>query len=241
MKLDVLAFAAHPDDVEMGMGATMIKLFKNGLSTGIIDFTKGELATRGTKEIRMEEAAAASKILGLSVRENLNLPDGKLTIKEEYVKLAVQMIRKYKPEIIFATYFVDRHPDHEACGELIKKAMFMSGLPKYESEYEGKKQEAYRPKKIFYYMMTYDFPPTFIVDVTETFNLKMEAIKCYKSQIYNPESDEPQTLISQKGFFEIFESRARVYGLKIRKEFGEAFFAEEPIEYFFENFYNKGE
>lgn len=230
MKLDVLAFAAHPDDVEMGMGGTAIKLCRQGLSLGIVDYTKGEMGTRGSKELRMEEAASASEIMGLAVRENLNQPDGKIRPKEEYVRMAVQMIRKYRPEIIFATYFVDRHPDHEGCGQIIKEAMFQTGLPKYETELDGVKQEAYRPRKLFYYMMTYEFTPSFIVDITDTFETKMKAIRAYKSQVYDPDSTEPETLISQPGFFQIFEARARNFGLRIRKEMGEAFYTEEGIE-----------
>lgn len=238
MKLDALAFAAHPDDVEMGMGGTAAKLCRQGLSLGIVDFTKGEMGTRGTKELRMEEAETASQIIGIKIRENLDQPDGGIRPIEEYVKMAVQMIRKYRPEIIFATYFVDRHPDHEGCGQIIKEAMFQTGLPKYITELDGVEQVAYRPRKLFYYMMTYEFVPSFIVDITETFDTKMEAIRAYKSQVYDPESTEPETLISQPGFFKIFEARARNFGLRIRKEMGEAFFTEEGIEMDLANFVN---
>lgn len=230
MKLDVVAFGAHPDDVEMGMGGTLAKLIKDGADAGIVDFTQGETATRGTKETRRVEADEASKILGLKCRENLKLPDGQIRPDKEYVLEIVKMIRKYKPEIIFATYYHDRHPDHEGAGQIVKEAMFLSGLPKVETEYDGKKQEAYRPKKLFFYMMTYDFEPSFIVDITDTFETKMDSIKAYKTQVYDPDSKEPETLISQPAFFKMFEARARNYGFKIRKEFGEAFFAEENIE-----------
>lgn len=241
MKLDVLAFAAHPDDVEMGMGGTISKLTSQGLKVGIVDFTKGEMGTRGNEELRMEEAARALSILKLTKRDNLSLPDGSIRPNPDFVKLAVQKIREYKPEIIFANYFIDRHPDHEGCGKIIKEAMFLSGLPKYETKLNKTKQEAYRPKQLFYYMMTTEFSPKFIIDISGHFQNKMEAIKAFSSQIYNPEKEnkEPETFISQPSFFKIFEARARHYGFLIRKEFGEAFYCDEEIELDLLNYLHK--
>ncbi|MFA8343893.1 MAG: bacillithiol biosynthesis deacetylase BshB1 [Rhodothermaceae bacterium] len=239
MKLDVVAFGAHPDDVEMGMGGTIAKLIRQGMDVGIVDFTQGETATRGTKETRTAESMAASEILGLKCRENLKLPDGQIRPDKNYVMEIVKMIRKYKPEIIFATYYHDRHPDHEGAGQIVKEAMFLAGLPKVETTCDGEEQKAYRPKKLFFYMMTYDFEPSFIVDISDTFETKMESIKAYKTQVFDPNSKEPETLISQPAFFKMFEARARNYGFKIRKEFGEAFFAEENIELDLSSYINK--
>lgn len=235
MELDVLAFAAHPDDVEMGMGGTIAKLAKQGLKTGIVDYTKGELGTRGTPELRMVEAGKSAGILKLAIRDNLGYMDGEIRPDKNLVMEAVKKIRQYRPKIVFANYFVDRHPDHEGCGKIIKEAMFFAGLPKYVTELNREIQEAYRPQKLFFYMMTYEFEPKFIVDISDTFLLKMASIEAFASQIFNPESTEPETFISQPSFYRIFEARARHFGFLIRKEFGEAFYCEEELEYNFEN------
>lgn len=230
MKLDVIAFAAHPDDVELSIGGTIAKFTRAGLKVGIIDFTKGELGTRGTVEQRKKEAENASKILDIHLRENLGIPDGKVRFSEDYLKRIVAKIRKHKPQIIFAPHFHDRHPDHIGAAELVKNAMFFSGTPKFETEDNGKVQGAFRPKHLFYYMQTYEFDPTFINDISDTFEAKMKAIRAFKSQFYNPESDEPETLVSSKGFIEYFEARAKFYGFQIRKNYGEPFYSEERIE-----------
>lgn len=239
MILDMLVFAAHPDDAELSMGGTIAKFTKAGLKVGIIDLTKGELGTRGTPEIRQEEAAQASKILNLTHRENLSFKDGSIKFNEEYLSAIISRIRKHQPQIIFAPYFNDRHPDHIGTAQLVKEAMFSSGLSKIVTEIDGQKQIAFRPKKLFYYMQTYEFKPSFIVDVSDTFRFKMEAIDSYGTQFHNPESKEPETFISRPIFTKFLEARARYFGFKIDKEYGEAFFCEEEIELDFRQLISK--
>ncbi len=231
MFLDILVFAAHPDDAELAMGGTIAKLTKAGLKIGIIDLTKGELGTRGTPEIRLTEAQNASEILKITHRENLGFKDGTIKVNDVYLIKVISRIRKYQPQIIFAPYFNDRHPDHVGCGLLIKEAMFFSGLTKIVTEEKGIIQNPYRAKKLFYYMQTYEFKPSFIIDISDTFDIKMRAIKAYESQFHNPNSTEPETFISQPKFLKFIESRAKVYGFKIGKDYGEPFFCEEEIEY----------
>lgn len=230
MKLDVIAFAAHPDDVELSIGGTIAKFTKAGFKTGIIDLTKGELGTRGSAKQRAKEAAAAAKILGLHLRENLGIPDGKVKFSEDYLKRIVTKIRKYQPQIIFAPHFHDRHPDHIGAAELIKNAMFFSGTPKFITKEKGKVQAAFRPKHLFYFMQTYEFDPTFINDISDTFETKMNAVRAFTSQFYNPDSKEPETLISSKGFIDYLEARSKFFGFQIRKNYGEPFYTEERIE-----------
>ncbi len=239
MKLDVLIFAAHPDDAELSMGGTIIKLTKAGLSVGLIDLTRGELGTRGTPEIREAEAEEASKILGLTIRENLNLPDGKIKMNEEAMLKVVSMIRKFKPKILFAPYFNDRHPDHIGTSQIVKEAMFFTGLPKIITFEAGKNQSAYRPLKLFYFMQTYQFEPKFIVDISDAFEDKMKSVLAFGTQFYNPESKEPETFISQPKFIKYLEARALAYGFQIGKGYGEPFFCEEEIELDLINMLNK--
>jgi N-acetylglucosamine malate deacetylase 1 len=230
MILDVIVFAAHPDDAELSVGGTIAKYSKAGYKVGIIDLTRGELGTRGSAEIRMTEAANAAKILKLAHRENLEFRDGSIKSNEVYLKTIITKIRKYKPQIIFAPYFNDRHPDHIGTSQLVKEAMFCSGLPKIETEDGGQPQTAYRPRKLFYFMQTYEFEPSFIVDISSTFKTKMESVYAYGTQFHNPESTEPETFISQPIFLKFLEARAQYFGFKIGKEYGEAFFCEEEIE-----------
>lgn len=238
MELDFLAFAAHPDDVELSMSGTVAKMINSGKTFGVIDLTKGELGTRGSVETRKEEAVAASKILGLKVRENLALPDGKIFVNDENTMAIVKSIRKFRPKIIFAPHYVDRHPDHEAVGKLVKRAMFLTGLPKVRTELNGKVQEAFRPQKLFYFVLTYEFDPTFIVDISETFETKMKSVKAYKTQFYTggDESGEPETFISSPEFIQFLEARAKSYGFKIGKKYGEPFFCEELVEMDLKNY-----
>ncbi len=241
MNLDILIFAAHPDDAELSMGGTIAKLIKGGLKLGLIDLTRGELGTRGSAEIRLKEAQKASEILNITHRENLGLKDGSIKVNDEYLLKIISKIRKYKPKIIFAPYFNDRHPDHIGCGQLIKEAVFFSGLPKIVTEENEKIQVPHRPKKLFYYMQTYEVKPSFIVDISETFEIKMRAIKAYESQFHNPNSKEPETFISQPNFLKYIEARAKVFGFKIGKDYGEPFFCEEEIEFDLINFIKNGD
>ncbi len=230
MHLDVLIFAAHPDDAELSMGGTIAKLTKNNFKVGLIDLTRGELGTRGTAEIRQKEAFQAAIVLKTSLRENLSIPDGNIEKNKENLSKIVMEIRRYKPKIIFAPYFNDRHPDHVDASSLIKQAMFTTGLSKYKTFDKEVLQEAYRPKKLFYYMQTYTFDPTFIVDITETFETKMKAVYCYSTQFHNPKSAEPETFISHPQFINYIDARSRFYGFQIGKNYGEPFYSEEKIE-----------
>jgi len=230
MYLDVLVFAAHPDDAELSMGGTIAKLTKNNYKVGIVDLTRGELGTRGTVEIRQKEAFLAAGILKVSVRENLLIPDGNIERKKENLMKVVMSIRKYRPKIIFAPYFNDRHPDHIYASRLVKEAMFATGLAKLKTFDKEVAQNAYRPRKLYYYMQTYQFDPSFIVDISDYFETKMEAVQCYSSQFHNPRSKEPETFISRPDFLSYIESRAHVFGFQIDKKYGEPFFCEEKIE-----------
>ncbi len=230
MNLDVLVFAAHPDDAELAMGGTIAKLTKNDLKVGIIDLTRGELGTRGTVEIRQKEAFLAAGILKASVRENLEIPDGNIERKKENLIKVVMSIRKYRPKIIFAPYFNDRHPDHIYTSRLVKEAMFATGLSKIKTFDREVGQNHYRPRKLYYYMQTYQFEPSFIVDISDCFETKMKAVQCYQSQFHNPRSKEPETFISRPEFISYIESRAQVYGFQIDKRYGEPFFCEEKVE-----------
>ena len=230
MKLDVLIFAAHPDDAELGMGGTIAKLVAEGKSVGIIDFTEAELSSNGSIESRRVETENASKVLNISFRENLKISDGKVKVNDEIVKTVITRIRKHQPKIIFAPYFNDRHPDHIGASKIVKDAVFFSGLKKIETEFEGEIQTIHRPDKLFYYMQTYEFIPSFVVDISDHFETKMEAVRAYKSQFYNPNESGELTFISDPKFIKYLEARARHYGFQIRKEYGEPFFSEETIE-----------
>ena len=231
MTLDVLVFAAHPDDAELSMGGTIAKLTKDNYKVGIVDLTKGELGTRGDVKTREKEAVAADKILNVSVRVNLGIPDGDIQRTKENLMMVIKEIRKFKPKIIFAPYFNDRHPDHQDASTLVKEAMFSTGLPKVKTFDNQVEQKAYRPKKLFYYMQTYTFEPSFIVDVSDSFEQKMKAVKAFKTQFFDSNSKEPETFISRPEFFSYLISRAQFYGFQIGKHYGEPFYCEEKIEY----------
>ena len=239
MNLDVLVFAAHPDDAELGMGGTIIKLITSGKKIGLVDLTKAELSTRGNVKLREKEADEAAKLMKLSFRENLGIPDGDISLSDSNLRKVIVTLREYQPKIIFAPYLNDRHPDHIDASVLIKRAMFKSGLTKYESSFKGKKQPAYRPAKLFYYMQTYTFIPTFVVDISSTFKDKMKAVMAFKSQFYTSGKKEPSTFISSKNFISYVEARAEYYGFGIGKKYGEPFFCEESIEYNFTELLNK--
>jgi len=230
MKLDALIICAHPDDAELCMGGTIAKFIKNKMKVGIIDLTKGELGTRGNEQTRKIEAESSSKILGITVRESLDLHDGNIIINDENVLKVISKIRQHKPKIVFTSYFKDRHVDHINASQLVKKAFFMSGLQKVQTFINSKQQEFYRPQKLYYYMHFYAFEPSFIVDISDTFETKMKSIKAFKTQFFDPKSTEPETFISQPNFLKFVVSRAQVYGFRIGKTYGEPFFCEEDIE-----------
>ncbi len=230
MIIDALVFGAHPDDAELAMGGTISVLTKKGFKVGIIDLSKGELGTRGSAELRQKEAFQAAIILKSALRENLSINDGDIQNNRENLLKVIMSIRRYRPKIIFAPYFNDRHPDHINTSLLIKSAMFYCGLPKIKTFDKEILQQAFRPSKLFYYMQTYTFEPSFIVDISETFEDKMNAVYAYASQFYNPKSTEPETFISNPQFIEFIKSRAQFFGFKIGKKYGEAFFTEEGVE-----------
>jgi len=235
MNLDVLIFAAHPDDAELSMGGTIARFTSSGVKTGIIDLTEAELSTRGTIESRRKETENASSILNIDLRENLGFPDGELKPLKEFINPVVAKIRQYKPKIIFAPHFSDRHPDHTGAAQIVKEAFFFSGLARYETMHDDKLQQAYRPSKLFYFYQTYDNDPSFVADISNFFETKMKAVKAYSTQFYNPESKEPETFISKESFILYLEARAKYFGFKIGKSYGEPFFCEEKIEYDFKN------
>ncbi|MEJ2052857.1 MAG: bacillithiol biosynthesis deacetylase BshB1 [Calditrichaceae bacterium] len=225
MNLDLLAFGAHPDDVELSCGGTIIKLVKAGYSVGVIDLTEAELSTRGTVENRRIETAKAGEIMGIKVRENLQIPDGHIDNVEKNRLKVINSIRKYKPKIVFAPYTDDRHPDHVHASKLIIESAFYSGLVKIESEFP-----AHRPEKIIHYFQHLVDKPSFVVDISNEFVQKMETVKAFASQFYNPESDEPETLISRKNFMQMLEDRARYFGYQVGVEYAEPFFIKSMIK-----------
>jgi bacillithiol biosynthesis deacetylase BshB1 len=225
MKLDYLAFAAHPDDVELAMGGTMAVLAAQGKSIGICDLTRGEMGTRGSTDQRKKESVKASEILGLSVRENLGLPDAGLKNTREFQLPVIQIIRKYRPDIVFINAPDDRHPDHGHAAELLIDALFFSGLRKLETfDDAGKAQEVWRPHHTFHYMQDRPFEPSIIIDVSDYFEHRLDSILAYESQFNaKTSSEEPQTYISSPAFFEQIKARARVLGHQIGCEYGEGF------------------
>ena len=227
-KLDVLFFGSHPDDIELACGGTVAKLVNSGRKVGIIDLTEAELSSRGNPELRQKETDDASKILGISVRENLKLKDGNILNNEDSRDKVISVIRKHTPKIVFAPYPLDRHPDHINASNLIREASFYSGLKKIDNG-----QPHHRPEKVLYYQQAYEIPAIMIMDISDTFEKKIEAIRAYGSQFYNPDyqgsDSEPATLISSELFLKEIEARARHYGFKIGREFGEPFFSYEAV------------
>lgn len=229
MKLDLLAFAAHPDDVEFTCAGTMILMTKKGYRTGVVDCTGGELGTRGSAATRASEAKEAAKIMKLAVRRNLGMPDGNIEISQKNVKSVVTAIREFRPRILLAPYFVDRHPDHSDCSVLIKRAMFYAGLKKYATRLNGKAQAAHRPEVFLMYRSTTAMPISIVVDVTSVFKEKMKAVKIYASQVHDPKNPTPDTFISRPEFLDMIEARARESGFLVNAQFGEAFYKAEPL------------
>lgn len=212
MKCDILAIGAHPDDVELGCGGTIIKLISEGKKVGIIDLTEGELGTRGTAETRAKEAKDSAEILGISVRENLKLKDGFLNNSEEYQLKVVEKIRQYKPDIVLANAIDDRHPDHAKAAKLISDACFLAGLKKIKTFDGDEPQDVWRPKHIFHYIQWKNIVPEFVIDITGFLDKKIEACLAYKTQFYNPDSNEPITPIATKDFLESLTYRAQDLG-----------------------------
>src|SRR5690554_5454114 len=200
MKLDILAIGSHPDDVELGCGATIAKEVHNGKKVGIIDLTRGELGTRGTAETRKSEAAEGAKILGVVVRENMGFADGFFVNDKAHQLEVIRMIRKYQPEMVLCNAINDRHIDHAKGSQLVSDACFLSGLMKIETELDGKKQQHWRPKYVYHYIQWKNIEPDIVIDVSGFMDKKMEAVAAYKTQFFDPESKAPQTPISSKNF-----------------------------------------
>lgn len=232
MKLDLLAIGVHPDDVELGCSGTIINEIKKGKKAGVLDLTQGELGSRGTIETRYEEAAKAAKIMGVQVRENLKMHDGFFKNDEEHQRKLIVALRKYQPEIVITNALSDRHPDHGRAAKLTTDSCFLSGLRKVETNDEkGNNQDPWRPKYVFHYIQDRYREPDFIIDITDVFEQRMEAIKSYVTQFYNPdnEDDGPQTYISTAAFLESVIARARVIGKKIGVDYGEGFNSEKSL------------
>ena len=229
MKLDILFFGAHPDDVELGCGATVAKEVSLGKKVGIIDLTRGELGTRGTAEIRDEEAKNAAAVLGVEIRENLNMRDGFFINDETHQIEVIKMIRKYRPEIVICNAIDDRHIDHGKGSKLVSDACFLSGLIKIETEIDGIVQAAWRPKLVYHYIQWKDLKPDFVVDVSGFMDKKVASLMEYKSQFYDPNSNEPSTPIATKNFKDSIIYRAQDLGRLINSEYAEGFTVERYL------------
>lgn len=225
MKLDILVFAAHPDDAELACSGTILKEVAAGKKVGICDLTQGEMGTRGTPELRLQESERSSKILGLSARENLDLGDCFFEVNKENTIKLVEIIRKYQPEIVITNALEDRHPDHGKGCEIAELACFWSGLHKIDTG-----QEAYRPEKVYHYIQDRMLEPDFVVDITDQWQGKLDSIKAFSSQFYDPNSSEPDSYISSKEFWHFIEARAMEFGHKIGVKYGEGFQTRNPLE-----------
>jgi len=229
MKLDVLAFSAHPDDVELGCSGTLLVEKLAGRKTGIIDLTRGELSTRGTTGEREAEAAAASAVLQLDIRENLGMKDGFFRNDEEHQMQVITIIRKYRPEIIICNAPEDRHPDHGRASSLVSDAAFLAGLRKINTVCEGRDQEHWRPKYVFHYIQDRYLQPNFVIDISKVVEAKKKAIQCFVSQFHNPGSSEPETYISRPNFLDTIIDRDKMFGKIIGVAYGEGFISKKMI------------
>jgi len=224
IKLDVLAFSAHPDDIELAAAGTLIKLNKQGYAVGIADMTRGEFGSRGTMDIRQKEAEEAARLIGAKVRECLDIPDGSVTVTRENHLKVVRLLRKYRPSIVFTHYWRARHADHIATSHLVTEACYLSGLVKMETG-----QERFRPKRILYHQILYDVVPSFLIDISGEIEQKWKAVRAHKSQFFDPESKEPETLLSTRAFLENLETRMKYFGSLIGVSHAEPFLTMEPV------------
>lgn len=224
-KLDILVLPVHPDDAELGCAGTVLKHIALGKKVGIVDLTRGELGTRGSAEIRAQEAEAAGKILGLTIRENLGIPDGLFQNTPPYQLKIIEAIRKFQPDIIITNAYHDRHPDHGRANELVETAAFLAGLRKIETTYKGESQEAWRPNMVLHFIQDRYIEPDILIDVTDYWDKKIESVMAYGSQFFNPgwNEDEPQTYISSPAFIKIVEGRAMEFGKSINATYAEGF------------------
>jgi len=229
MKLDILAFGAHPDDVELGCGATLAKEISLGKKVGIVDLTRGELGTRGSADIRTQEAAAAAKILGVAVRENLDFSDGFFKNDQEHQLKVIALLRKHQPDIVLCNAVDDRHIDHPKGSELVSNACFLSGLVKIATKVEGVSQAPWRPKQVYHYIQWKNSQPDFVVDVTGFMDQKTAAVAAYRSQFFDPNSSAPETPITSKNFSDSIRYRAQDLGRIIGVEAAEGFTTERYV------------
>jgi bacillithiol biosynthesis deacetylase BshB1 len=227
--IDILAFGAHPDDVELSASGTLLKHISQGKKVVIVDLTQGELGSRGTIETRYDEANAAAKILGLENRVNLKMEDGFFTHSQENLMKIVEQIRRFKPEIVLANAIEDRHPDHAKGSKLVSDACFLAGLVKVKTEFEGIQQIAHRPKVVYHYIQDRYIKPDFVVDITEFVDKKFESVMAYKTQFYDPNSKEPQTPISGQDFLDFLRGRMSEFGRSIGVSYAEGFTVERII------------
>jgi N-acetylglucosamine malate deacetylase 1 len=229
MKLDILAFGVHPDDVELGCAGTIMATIDQGKKVGIVDLTRGELGTRGTPTTRTQEAAAAAKIMGVDVRENLDMADGFFANDEAHQRKIIALIRKYQPDVILANAPEDRHPDHGRSAKLVSDAAFLSGLRKIETIHEGVTQNAWRPAYTFHYIQDRFIQPSFVIDITAYMERKMEAVLAYGTQFTSADTSEPQTYISSPQFLETVKARALMLGKRIGVGYAEGYITEKII------------
>ncbi len=229
MKLDILAFGVHPDDVELGCAGTIMAAIDQGKKVGIVDLTRGELGTRGTPTTRTQEAAAAAKIMGVDVRENLDMADGFFANDEAHQRKIIALIRKYQPDIILANAPEDRHPDHGRSAKLVSDAAFLSGLRKIETVHDGASQQAWRPAYTFHYIQDRFIQPSFVIDITKYMDRKIEAVLAYGTQFNSADTSEPQTYISSPQFLETVKARALMLGKRIGVGYAEGYITEKII------------
>src|SRR5688572_13207763 len=230
MKLDILAFAAHPDDIELSCAGTLLTHIQAGKKVGIVDLTRGELGTRGTPEIRLQESEAATKVMGIHARENLGMADGFFENNRAHQLQVIAAIRKYQPEIVLMNAISDRHPDHGRASTLVSESCFLAGLKQIETVSEtGEKQTAWRPKNVYHYIQDRHHNPDLIVDISAHWDKKVESIKAFRSQFFDPNSSEPNTYISSPEFLKFLEARSREMGHLVGVEFGEGFTKERHV------------
>lgn len=228
-KVDILAIGVHPDDVELSCAGTLIKHKEAGMKIGVCDLTQGELGTRGSAELRLEEAEEARKIIGADFRINLGMADGFFDItKENRIKI-IEVIRASQPKVLLLNALNDRHPDHGRSAVLEKEAAFLSGLRRIETSINGESQKAWRPSLVLHYIQDYFTQPDLVVDISEEWDGKMQAIMAFGSQFYNPENKEPESPISSKEFMQVIEGRALNYGRYIGATYGEGYHCERPL------------
>lgn len=229
MKVDILAFAAHPDDIEISAAGTLLKHIEMGKTVAVVDLTQGEMGSRGTIETRYAEAEKASEIMGVSHRVNLKMKDGFFEISQANKLLIIEQIRHFQPAVVLANSVSDRHPDHGRASQLVSEACFLSGLIKVETSLNGKSQEKWRPKSVFHYIQDHYIKPDFVVDITPFADQKLEALKAYKTQFFDPNNTAPNTPISGEGFFDFLKGRWREFGREIGVDFAEGFTVEHTI------------